>query len=215
MLPVASDLFDLHGDTYIVLVDRYLGYAWTEKLRGTDTCSICKSLTRWFTEFGWPNFIRTDGGPQFRGEFSEYCKANGIKHELWSAYNPESNGLAEAAVKNMKSLVSSCTRAKENIAMAIAAWRNMARDDGISSSQLFFGHIQRQRLPMLSRQTENGSKCIESKDALSKASTDSRNSNTKEYTKLATGSIALMQCHISKKWEKVPHFSEEDNSAGD
>ena len=52
MLHVASDLFDLHGDTYIVLVDRYLGYAWTEKLRGTDTCSICKSLTRWFMEFG-------------------------------------------------------------------------------------------------------------------------------------------------------------------
>ena len=65
MLHVASDLFDLHGDTYIVLVDRYLGYAWTEKLRRTDTHSICESRTKWFTELGWPNFISTDGGPQF------------------------------------------------------------------------------------------------------------------------------------------------------
>ena len=64
MLHVASDLFDLNGDTYIVLIDRYSGYAWTEKLKRTDTCSICESLTRWITEFGWPSFIRTDGGPQ-------------------------------------------------------------------------------------------------------------------------------------------------------
>ena len=41
MFHVASDLFDLHKDTYIVLVDRYLGYMWTEKLRRTDTRSTC------------------------------------------------------------------------------------------------------------------------------------------------------------------------------
>ena len=204
MLHVASNLFNLHGDMYNVLVDRYSG--WTEKLRRTDTHSICESLTRWFTEFGWPSFIRTDGGPQFQGELGEYCRANGIKHKLSSAYNPESKGLAEAAVKNMKSLISRCTRAKENIAMAIAAWPNMARDDGISPSQLFFGRIQRPWLPMLNRQTKNGSKYIESKDALSKASWESRNSNTKEYTTLPSGSFALMQCHISKKWERAVHI---------
>ena len=56
---------------------------------------------------------------------------------------------------------------------------------------------------MLAIQTNNGSKCINTKNALSKASTDSRNSNTKDYSKLAIGSLALMQCHLSKKWEKV------------
>ena len=76
---------------------------------------------------GWPSYIRLDGRPQFRGEFAKYCTANSIKHKLASAYNPESNGLAEAAVKDMKSLISRCTRVKE---MAIAAWRNMAKDDG-------------------------------------------------------------------------------------
>ena len=103
----------------------------------------------------------------------------------------------------MKSLISRCIRAKQNIAMAIAAWRNMARDDRHSPNQLFFGRIQRQRLPMIATQTDNGSKCIESKDAISKASTVSRKSRTKEYAELATGTLALMQCHISKKWEKA------------
>ena len=71
------------------------------RVQRTDTRSVCESLTRWFTEYGWPTYIRTDGGPQFRGEFAEFCEGNSVKHEQASAYNPESNGLAEAAVKNM------------------------------------------------------------------------------------------------------------------
>ena len=87
--------------------------------------------------------------------------------------------------------------------MVIAAWSNMARDNGQSTSQLFFRRIQRQRLPMLAKQSNNGSKCIESKDTVSKARTESRNSKTKDYANLSVGSLALMQCHISKKWEKT------------
>ena len=128
MLHLATDLFDLQGDTNVVLVDRYSGYSWTEKLQRTDTWSECESLTRWFTEFGWPSYIRTETGPQFRGELAEYCAGNSIKHELASAYNLESNGLAGAAVKNMKYLISRWVWAKENIPMAIAPWRNMARE---------------------------------------------------------------------------------------
>ena len=86
--------------------------------------------------------------------------------------------------------------------MAIAAWRIMARDDGQSPSQLFFGRIQRQRLPKLASQTSNALIYIEAKGTLSKVGMNSRNSHTTTYSKLAPGSIALMQCHISKEWEK-------------
>ena len=104
MLHLATDLFDLQGYMYIILVDRYSGYTWTEKLRHADMLSICKSLTRWFTEYCWPSYIRTDGKPQS-------CEGNKVKHELATAYNSESNGLTEVAVKKMKSLISRCIRA--------------------------------------------------------------------------------------------------------
>ena len=55
---------------------------------------------------------------------------------------------------------------------------------------------------MLASQTTNESECIDAKYVLSKASTDSRNLNTKDYSKLAVGSLAKMQYHLSKKWEK-------------
>ena len=150
MLHTACDLFSAVGKQWLVLVDRFSGYAWTTALRRLDTKAVIQHLENWFNDFGWPKHIRTDGGPQFRSEFKEFCAARGIQHELSSPYNPESNGLAEAAVKNLKGIVLRCTEKGENIQHAIAAWRNTSRQDGSSRAQLFFGRRQRLGLPLLS-----------------------------------------------------------------
>ena len=123
-------------------------------MRKTDTKAIITHLEQWFNDYGWPTHIRTDGGPQFRSEFKEFCTAHGIQHELSSPYNPESNGLAEAAVKSLKGIVLRCTERGENIHQAIAAWRNTARQDGSSPAQLFFGRRQRLGLPLLAQHLE-------------------------------------------------------------
>ena len=62
--------------------------------------------------------------------------------------NPESNGLAEGAIKNQKVIVRRTHAEKANLEEAIAAWRNMARADRISPSQLFFNRLPRQKLPI-------------------------------------------------------------------
>ena len=59
MNEVGTDLFDAIGKKWIVLVDRYSGYAWTQELRRTDTATVTGQLSEWFTEFGWPSAIRT------------------------------------------------------------------------------------------------------------------------------------------------------------
>ena len=84
MQQVAIDLFDANGQKWLVLADRYSGYAWLKQLSKTASEHIIDTLTAWFETF---------------------CKNNNINHELASAHSPESNRLAEAAVKNMKSLV--------------------------------------------------------------------------------------------------------------
>ena len=61
----AADLFTLHGHDYIVLVDRFTGFI---------CCQVNKTCTSWFDLLGWPETIRTEGGPQFRSEFDEFCK---------------------------------------------------------------------------------------------------------------------------------------------
>ena len=71
MRHVGTDLFDAIGKKWIVLVDRYSGYAWTHQLRRTDTATVTRQLAAWFTEYGWPSTLWSDGGPQFRTEFLE------------------------------------------------------------------------------------------------------------------------------------------------
>ena len=102
-----------------------------------------------FYLLGLPTFqVWTDHRPLVGIFQKDLPDIDNCKHELASAHNPESNWLAEAAVKNMKSLVTRTHTAKENLTEAIAAWRNMARSDGKSPSQIFFGRRQKHALPL-------------------------------------------------------------------
>ena len=92
-----------------------------------------RQLATWFTEYGWPSTLRSDGGPQFRTEFSAFCADNGIKRELSSPYNPESNELAEAAVKNIKTLINRCHKLDEDCSKELTLWEAIGgRDNGLS-----------------------------------------------------------------------------------
>ena len=130
MNDLGIDLFDALGKKWLAVVCRFSGYAWLSQFQKTTTASVLESLENLFLEYGYPSSVRTDGGPQFQSEFAEYCKVKNISHELASPYNPESNGLAEAAVKNLKSLVIRCDEANEDLRQAIAAWCNMVRTEG-------------------------------------------------------------------------------------
>ena len=152
MLHTACDLFSAVGKQWLALVNRFSG--WAIQVKKLDTRGVTLHLGNWFNDFGWPTHIRTDGRPQFRSEFKEFCAAHGIQHELSSPYNPESNGLAEAAVKNLKDIVLRCTEKGENIQHAIAAWQNTSRQDGSSPAQLFFGRRQRLGLTLLQHHLE-------------------------------------------------------------
>ena len=91
---------------------------------------------------GWPATIRSDGGPQFLGPFNRWCSENSI-----NPYNPRENGLAEAAVKNVKTLLAKCAETKNDAQKALYHWRNIPRSDGFSPAQLLFGRKQFTALP--------------------------------------------------------------------
>ena len=90
MLHTACNLFSAVGKQWLALVDRFSGYAWTVALRRLDTKAVILHLESWFNNFDWPTHIRTDGGPQFRSEFKEFCAAHGIQHELCLLYTSPS-----------------------------------------------------------------------------------------------------------------------------
>ena len=151
MTMVGVDLMSCANQQWLILVDRYSGYPWAMPLRSTTTKTITNNLTAWFQAHGWPERIRTDGGPQFRGDFQNFCKEHSIIHELSSAHNPKSNGLAEAAVKSIKNLLLKCRENGDNFDKSLYAWRNTPRADGFSPFEMYFGRKGRQpNLPSLS-----------------------------------------------------------------
>ena len=71
--------------------------------RGLIAC-----LRKFFDTFGVPEELSSDGGPEFTaGITREFLDKWGVKHRVSSAYNPQSNGRAEVAVKSAKRLLRS------------------------------------------------------------------------------------------------------------
>ncbi|TRY80499.1 hypothetical protein TCAL_13164 [Tigriopus californicus] len=140
MQHVSVDLFDLKGTTFLVMVDHYLGFPFVAKLRSTSIKTIVDVLLRWFTDVGLPEVIKSDNGPQFRGLFLEFCEKFGVQHETSSPYHPKVNGLAEAGVEAMKTLLSMLDGKfnSEDFKIVLLSWRPTPRADAFSPP---YGHF--------------------------------------------------------------------------
>ena len=63
-------------------------------------------LGGWFASYGVPEKLLTDGGPPFNGSaFTQFCQEFGVVHVRSSPQHHESNGHAEARVKEAKTLL--------------------------------------------------------------------------------------------------------------
>jgi hypothetical protein len=206
MSHVGADLFDYKGQPWLVMVDRFSGWPFVAKMRGSDTASVCKQLSSWFNMFGWATAIRTDGGPAFRLKFSTFCRTHGMTHELSSAYSAQSNGLAEAGVKATKGLLAKVTESGEDYEEAIAAYRNTPRADGYSPAQMMLGRRMKGGLPMLREHLMINSNNFvagkEERDKTLKKTIAKYDENKIKLEKLEEGQKVIVQCQHTKKWNK-------------
>ena len=202
LFSVGTDIFHVNGQNWLVMVDRSTGFPFAAKLSSLNTTAVTNQLQTWFRDLGYPKIIRSDNGPQFRADFSTFCSSKNIKHETSSPYNPQSNGLAESAVKSIKHLLLKCSETKQDFGEAIHAWRNVPRADGYSPAMLLFGKRQYTKLPTLPFQHM----LIDRQEALTKKSEhlqktfDYFNNRAVHRTELALGDKVIVQDPISKLW---------------
>ena len=62
---IASDLFQLNGMTYLLVVDYYLRYVEVQKLNSTSSASVITALKAIFSRHGIPTTLVSDNGPQY------------------------------------------------------------------------------------------------------------------------------------------------------
>ena len=109
---VSLDFFTAGGKEFLVCVDRFSGWPSIVKFEREDTKAnrLIHSCRRCFSDLGVPVRLRSDGGPQFISQlFKNFLRKYGVHHIVSSPHNPQSNGHAEAAVKNVKNLIIKCT----------------------------------------------------------------------------------------------------------
>ena len=104
---VVADYFDFKSMHYLVIADRLSGWSESYRIRPhSGSRGLLILLKQFFGTFGVPEELSSDGGKEFIADVTQdFFLRWGIKHRLSSAYNPQSNGRAELAVKSTKRLL--------------------------------------------------------------------------------------------------------------
>ena len=103
---VASDLFDLEGKKYLLVVDSFSRYIEVQTLTTTTSASVIRALKAIFSRHGIPTVLMSDNGPQYSSkEMKDFAEKYNFQHITSSPHYPQSNGLAERMVKTAKSLL--------------------------------------------------------------------------------------------------------------
>ncbi|XP_037528616.1 uncharacterized protein K02A2.6-like [Rhipicephalus sanguineus] len=104
-----------------------------------------------FAQFGIPRTVVSDNGTPFTGfEFRQFMERNGIVHIKTSPHHPQSNGLAERAVRTVKDGLKKIGNAEltTSLARVLCNYRNTPQQSGLSPSERLLGYRLRTRLDL-------------------------------------------------------------------
>jgi hypothetical protein len=164
---VASDLFELDGKHYILVIDYYSRYIELSQLTSQTSETVINSLKSIFARHGIPMVCISDNGPCYSSTlFKSFATTYGFSHVTSSPRYPQANGEAERAVQTAKALL----RKASDPYLALLSYRITPVLNGLSPAQLLMSRQLRSTVPLatdkLKPQTVNKEWC---------ARTDKRN----------------------------------------
>jgi transposase InsO family protein len=144
---VASDLFYLKGEHYMVVVDYFSRYPEVVKLKSTTSSTVIDALKGIFSRHGIPQTFVSDNGPQYASEeFSRFASGYNFLHVTSSPHYPQSNGCAERAVQTMKNVL----KDSDDPYLAMLIYRSTPLPwCGLSPSELLMGRRLKGNLPQV------------------------------------------------------------------
>ena len=152
---VCADYCVYNQRAFLIIVDRFSAWLhiYSCSQDGTST-SLIKHCRKLFTDYGTPEELMSDGGPQFiANDFDNFLKTWGVEHNKSSAYYPQSNGRAELGVKSAKKILRDNVGPNGSInndkfSRAILQYRNTPiQGFGISPAQILFCRDLRDFIP--------------------------------------------------------------------
>jgi len=168
---VASDLFTLNNNDYLVTVDYHSRFFEVDKLRSTTSKAVISKLKSHFARYGIPSILISDNGPQYSlVEFQDFARTWGFTHRISSPIYPQSNSLVEKTVQTAKSLMMKASENGEDPYLGLLEYRNTPVDGLASPSQLLMCRQLRTLLPCttdhLKKKVVSNRKFLEKRTAL-------------------------------------------------
>ena len=147
---VGTDLLELRGKHYLLVVDYFSRYPEIIKMTSTTSASTIAALKAIFSRHGIPEVVRSDNGPQYSSqEFAKFSKLYSFKHITSSPLYPQSNGQAERTVQTVKKIL----RQSEDIYKGLLVYRSTPLPwCKLSPAELSMGRRLRTQLPLTDRQ---------------------------------------------------------------
>ncbi|KAF4531062.1 hypothetical protein B566_EDAN019044 [Ephemera danica] len=126
---------------WLIMVDTFSTWIELADSANQDAPTVIVACSQWFSHLGLPDECVSDNGPAFRAEpFAHFLWAHGVKQTFTPPYHPASNGLAERAVRTIKSHFSKFQGSwKEQVPWLLFALRTTPRADGRTPAELMFG----------------------------------------------------------------------------
>ncbi|XP_028809432.1 uncharacterized protein K02A2.6-like isoform X2 [Denticeps clupeoides] len=147
---VGTDIFTLDNRSYLITVD-YLSNFWElDYLPDTKSTTVIQKLKAHFARHGIPDVVVSDNGPQYASEdFKKFSRQWEFKHKTSSPGYPQSNGMAESAVKTAKRLLKKAKADGKDPYLSMLDQRNTP-SQGIKASpaQRLFSRRTRTLMPM-------------------------------------------------------------------
>ena len=145
------------GKYILVVMDETSKYADAAVVSSTSAEPNIEAFDRMFSTHGYPEKLKTDGGPPFNGkdnhQLQKYFMWAGIQHKTTvSADDPEANGLAEAFMKHIQKVWHTAqlegNEPKAELNKHLLMYNTTPHPStGFAPAELMFGRKIRTRLP--------------------------------------------------------------------
>ena len=131
---VGADLFLFGGQEYLIMVDYYSFWFEVELLKDTTSRAVITRMKSQFARYGVPEEVITDNSPQFRSkDFDAFVRSWSFTHTTSSPYFPQSNGMVERAVQEVKRILGKAKEDGSDPYLAMLNARNTPRDNIVGS----------------------------------------------------------------------------------
>jgi hypothetical protein len=138
---VGSDLFEFRGVHYVLLVDYFSRWIEVVEIPDQTAQSVVMKVKRVFARLGVPVEMRSDNGRCYdSARFKRFAEEEmKFRHVTSSPRYPESNGMAERAVRTVKEM----WQKEGDKNGALMAYRSSPLESGVSPFELLHGRRMR------------------------------------------------------------------------